>query len=98
MAYVKTLSIDGTKYNIKDDNAVQCGTSSSSVAQTVYGWKTFATGIDTKGFTLTKRDTSKEGGEIAFQSADAEANAGQTIVENLEKGIYVVGNQKVIVK
>ena len=27
-----------------------------------------------------------------------QANAGQTIVENLEKGIYVVGNQKVIVK
>lgn len=80
MAYVKTLSIDGTKYDIKDANAVQCGTSSSSVAQNVYGKKTFVTGIATKGFELTKENSQLEGGQIVFKSGDTEPNTGKDVV------------------
>ena len=92
MAYVKTLSIDGTKYDIKDANAVQCGTSSSSVAQSVYGKKTFVTGIATKGFELTKQDSAKEGGEIVFKSGDTEVNAGKDIyLDRYDGNIRIFG-------
>ena len=92
MAYVKTLSIDGTKYDIKDANAVQCGTSSSSVAQNVYGKKTFITGIATKGFELTKQDSAKEGGEIVFKSGDTEVNAGKDIyLDRYDGNIRIFG-------
>lgn len=92
MAYVKTLSIDGTKYDIKDANAVQCGTSSSSVAQSVYGKKTFVTGIATKTFELTKQDSQLEGGEITFKSGDTEPNTGKDIkIDRYNGTIRVVG-------
>ena len=92
MAYVKTLSIDGTKYDIKDANAVQCGSSSSSVAQSVYGKKTFVTGIATKTFELTKQNSQLEGGEITFKSGDTEANAGKDILIDRYNGtIRIVG-------
>lgn len=92
MAYVKTLSIDGTKYDIKDANAVQCGTSSSSVVQDVYGKKTFVTGIATKTFELTKQNSQLEGGEITFKSGDTEANAGKDILIDRYNGtIRIVG-------
>lgn len=92
MAYVKTLSINGTKYDIKDANAVQLGTSSSSVAQNVYGKKTFVTGIATKTFELTKQDSAKEGGEIVFKSGDTEPNTGKDIfLDRYDGNIRIFG-------
>ena len=93
MAYVKTLSIDGTKYDIKDANAVQCGSSSSSVAQSVYGKKTFVTGIAAKTFELTKQNSQLEGGEITFKSGDTEPNTGKDIkIDRYNGTIRVIGN------